>query len=103
MKGIIKEIIIMLLLLLAIILALGVLLYNYIPISKVVPTIEEYKVSEQVQESLKNDILADTSKVIVTKEIDSSDLSLYEKTKDYSKGKANPFEVTSSTTTTSTT
>lgn len=103
MKGIVKEIIIMLLLLLAIILALGVLFYNYMPTSKVVPVVEEYTVSEGVSESLANDILADTSKVIVTKEIDSSDLSIYEKNKDYSKGKANPFEVTSTTTTKSTT
>ena len=91
-KTIIKEIIIMLLLLLAIILALGVLFYDYIPISKVVPVIEQYKTSNTVTESLQNDILADTTNVIVTREIDGTDLSVYEQSKDYKKGKANPFE-----------
>ena len=102
MKTVIKEIIIMLLLLLAIILALGVLFYDYIPVSKVVPTIEEYKTSKTVTESMENDILADTTKVIVTREIDGTDLSVYEQAKDYKKGKANPFESIITTNTTQT-
>ena len=102
MKTVIKEIIIMLLLLLAIILALGVLFYDYIPVSKVVPTIEEYKTSKTVTESMENDILADTTKVIVTREIDGTDLSVYEQAKDYKKGKANPFESIVTTNTTQT-
>ena len=102
MKTVIKEIIIMLLLLLAIILALGVLFYDYIPVSKVVPTIEEYKTPKTVTESMENDILADTTKVIVTREIDGTDLSVYEQAKDYKKGKANPFESIITTNTTQT-
>ena len=97
-KAIIKEVIIMLLLLLAIVLALGILFYDYIPISKVVPTVEEYQTSNTVAESLQNDILADTTKVIVTREIDGTDLSIYEQSKDYKKGKANPFESVVTTT-----
>lgn len=101
-KTILKEIIIMLLLLLAIVFALGVLFYDYIPISKIVPVVEKYQTSNTVLESLQNDILADTTKVIVTREIDGTDLSVYEQAKDYKKGKANPFEsvVTNNTTTT---
>ncbi len=91
-KTVIKEIIIMLLLVLAIILALGILFYDYIPASKIVPTIEAYQTPNTVTEALANDILADTTEVIITREIDKTDLSVYEQAKDYKKGKANPFE-----------
>ena len=91
-KTIIKEIIIMLLLLLAIILALGLLFYDYVPVTKQVPEVQAYQTSNTVKESLQNDILADTTQVIITREVDETDLSIYEKAKDYQKGKANPFE-----------
>ena len=91
-KTVIKEIIIMLLLLLAIILALGVLFYDYVPITKIVPTVQAYQTPNSVTETLKNDILTEASDVIITREIDKTDLALYEETKNYTKGKANPFE-----------
>ena len=47
-KSILKEIIIVLLLCLAIILVLGILLYDYVPISKTVPNQVAYTTPEDV-------------------------------------------------------
>ncbi|MCI9365740.1 MAG: hypothetical protein HFJ54_03920 [Clostridia bacterium] len=89
-KSIIKEIIVILLLLLAITLALGVLFYDYIPSNKAVPSIETYSTSESIQTELDEQIKDDEA-VLVTYEITSGDLKNYEKTNQYEKGKANPF------------
>lgn len=91
MKSIIKEIAIMLLLLAAIVLGLGVLFYDYIPSSKVVPTILEYKTPENITEELSETITNNSEEVIITYEVDSKDLKVYEKTKDYNAGNPNPF------------
>ncbi len=91
-KAIIKEFIVLLLLLLAILLLLGVFLYDYIPTNKVVPKIEPYQVSSSVKKELEesiNDI--DEQKTQIVYEINGTDLNNYEKTKDYQKGKVNPF------------
>lgn len=92
MKSIMKEIIIVLLLLLAIILILGIFLYDYIPTSKIVPKIEQYQVPNNIKEELQNSIndTEETQPQIVY-EIDGKDLKNYEKSKDYQKGKVNPF------------
>lgn len=91
MKSIIKEIAIMLLLLAAIVLGLGVLFYDYIPSSKVVPTILEYKTPENITEELSETITNNNEEVLITYEVDSKDLKVYEKTKDYNAGNPNPF------------
>lgn len=97
MKTIVKEIIIVLLLILAILLVLGIFFYDYIPMNKVVPKIEQYEAPKNVKEELEENIeeKEDTMTPIV-REINGSDLNLYEKTKDYQKGKVNPFADTSS-------
>ena len=89
-KSIIKEIIIVLLLLVAIVLALGVLFYDYIPTNKTVPSVAEYTTSETIKNEIEDNVVED-QEVLVTYEITSQDLKTYEKTKDYKKGKANPF------------
>lgn len=92
-KNIMKELIIILLLLLAIILVLAVFLYDYIPTNKIVPKIEQYEAPNSVKEELSaevNDTEENSSPIVY--EINSSDLNIYEKAKDYEKGKANPFE-----------
>lgn len=89
-KSIIREVIIMLLLLIAIILALGVLFYDYIPANKQVPSIASYTTSEEIQAELEEEITEEET-VLVTYEITASDLKTYEKTSDYTKGKVNPF------------
>lgn len=89
-KTILKEIIIILLLLTAIILALGIFFYDYIPTNKTVPSVEAYRTSETIQAELSEQI-AEEETVLVTYEITSNDLKTYEKKGDYEKGKANPF------------
>lgn len=90
-KSIVKEIIIILLLCLAIIVVLGLLLYEYVPMSKVVPEPVSYTTPEAVKEELIETGEIDDSQVIMTYEINSSDLSNFERINDYNPGKANPF------------
>lgn len=89
-KSIIKEIIIIMLLLLAVILALGVLFYDYIPTNKVVPKVSTYKTAESVDKEIHAQIVEEKP-AIQTYEIKQEDLSEYQKTNVYEKGKVNPF------------
>ncbi len=101
-KSIIKEIIIALLLCLAIILVLGILLYEYVPITKTIPNEVSYTTPENVKEELLSSSDVDDSQIIMTYEINSDDLSNYRRVQDYVPGKANPFssyESSSGTTT----
>ena len=90
-KSILKELIIVLLLCLAIILILAILLYEYVPMSKVVPEPVSYTTPEDVKQELLEAGEIDESQVIMTYEVDSSDLNNYERIKNYNPGKANPF------------
>ena len=90
-KNIVKEIIIILLLCLAIILILGILLYEYAPMSKTVPNPVSYITPEEVQQELSSSSDVDNSQIIMTYEVDSTDLNNYERINDYQPGKANPF------------
>lgn len=90
-KTIIREIIIILLLCLAIILILGVVLYNYVPTNKLIPQEVSYKQTEEVKKAIEDSVTAQNSQVILTYEIDDTDLSNYQKDRDYKPGKVNPF------------
>jgi len=90
-KTIIKEIIIMLLLCLAIILVLGILLYDYVPMTKTIPNPVSYTTPDNVKKELADAVGVDESQIIMTYEVDSTDLNNYKKTQDYKPGKANPF------------
>ncbi len=90
-KNIVKEIIIILLLCLAIILILGILLYEYAPMSKTVPNPVSYTTPQEVQQELSSSSDVDNSQIIMTYEVDSTDLNNYERINDYQPGKANPF------------
>lgn len=90
-KTILKEIIIMLLLCLAIIIVLGLLLYDYVPMSKVVPEPVSYTTPEEVQQELKEAGEIDESQVIMTYQVDTKDLNNYKTINKYKPGKANPF------------
>lgn len=90
-KNIFKEIIIILLLTLAIILILGVLLYEYVPVNKIIPEQVAYTTPENVKSELQTDSNVDNTQVVVTYEVDSTDLNNYKKTQDYVAGKKNPF------------
>ena len=97
-KSILKEIIIVLLLCLAIILVLGILLYEYVPISKTIPNQVAYTTPEEVKQELLASGSLDTSQVIMTYEVNSDDLNNYKRVKDYNPGKANPFSSYETTT-----
>ena len=89
-KSIAKEIIIGLLLCLAILLVLAVLMYSYIPNNKVIPEPVAYKVPEEAKKVIEEAAM-DSSQVILTYEVNSSDLSTAQRTNDYNPGKVNPF------------
>ena len=89
-KSIAKEIIIGLLLCLAILLVLAVLMYSYIPNNKVIPEQISYKAPEEVKKVL-DEAEMDASQVILTYEVNSSDLSTAQRSNDYNPGKVNPF------------
>lgn len=92
-KSIFKEIIIFLLLLVVIALILGILFYNYIPSNKTVPVaLKQYELSEEAKEELKETMSQTSENIVKTYSIGDTDLSVYETTKDYNKGKVNPFE-----------
>ena len=90
-KNIIKEIIIVLLLALAIILTLGVLLYEYVPSNKIIPEKISYTTPERVATELQTDENVDDTEVIITYQIDSTDLKNYQRIQEYVPGKKNPF------------
>lgn len=89
-KSIAKEIIIGLLLCLAILLVLAVMMYSFIPNNKVIPEPITYSAPQEVKKVL-DEAATDSSQVILTYEVNSSDLSLAQRTNDYNPGKVNPF------------
>lgn len=90
-KSILKELIIVLLLCLAIMLVLGILLYEYVPITKTIPNQVAYTTPEDVKQELLASDEIDQSQVVMTYEINSDDLNNYRRIQDYKPGKANPF------------
>ncbi len=90
-KTIVRETTIILLIILAIILTLCVLLYDYVPTDVQVPETKTYATSANIQEELASDIAAETTSVVLTYEIDGTDLNNYERIKEYEPGKVNPF------------
>ena len=96
LKSVIKEIFIILLLSIAIVLILGILFYDYIPINKVIPDREAYTTPENVRNEIDEEI-AESEKVEVTYEVTDADLNIYKQTGTYTEGKANPFALESET------
>lgn len=92
-KSIIKEILIILFLAVAIVLLLGIILYDYNPTSKTVPSkVEAYVLPEEVHEELNETLtVSETQSIIKTYKVDGHDLKVYSSTKSYDKGKPNPF------------
>ena len=90
-KTVFKEIGIVILLLIAVILVLAIIFYDYIPSNKTVPIkIQAYDIPEDIHLELQ-EAIPEEQNIVRTYSIDSTDLDLYESTNDYDKGKANPF------------
>ena len=96
LKSVIKEIFIILLLSIAIVLILGILFYDYIPINKVIPDREAYTTPENVRNEI-DETITEAEKVEVTYEVTDADLNSYKQTGTYTEGKANPFALESET------
>ena len=96
LKSAIKEIFIILLLSIAILLILGILFYDYIPINRVIPEREAYVTPDEVKNEVE-EIITETEKVEVTYEVTDSDLDKYKQTGSYTEGKVNPFELEETT------
>jgi flagellar basal body-associated protein FliL len=90
-KNIFKEIVIILLLILAIILILGVLLYEYVPTNKIIPDQISYTTPENVKTELESSASSENDEVVMKYSIDATDLQNYKKVKEYVSGKSNPF------------
>lgn len=90
-KELIKNIGIGILIIIAIILFLMIICYNKISIGRVIPTVEQYQLSDEIKSELESEQTEENSEIITTYELDASDLKKYEKTKEYNKGKKNPF------------
>lgn len=90
-KRVIKEIIIILLLCLAIILILGLLLYDYVPTGKIIPEEVSYITPSEIKEEINKGENVEDEQVILTYSVDSTDLRNYERINTYVPGKTNPF------------
>ena len=91
-KSVVKEIFIILLLSVAILLILGILFYDYIPINRVVPEKEAYITPNEVKEEI-DETITEEDKQEITYEITDSDLNKYKQSGHYIEGKENPFEL----------
>ena len=99
-KKILKELIISLLLCLAIILLLGIVLYEYVPMTKTIPNPVSYTTPENVKQELATTEDVDEEEIIMTYEVDATDLNNYKQIQNYKPGKANPFSTYESSETT---
>lgn len=91
-KKVFKEVIIAMLLCLAIILVLGVVLYSYVPANKTLPDKVAYTTPERVEDELTTASGADTDEIVLTYEVDNSDMSNYENINSYNPGKSDPMK-----------
>lgn len=91
-KSIIKEICIMLLLCACIVLLFGIMFYDYIPLSKVVPNKVAYEVPEEIKQDLETNVETEEIKTqIITYSVDSKDLLQFKNSGRLEEGKLNPF------------
>lgn len=92
-KSVLKEIIITLLLCIAILLILGIIFYDYNPLSKIVPNKVAYETPEEVKNELDGQEVKDVleSGVNIVYSIDGLDLNIDRKNNSYVSGKLNPF------------
>lgn len=102
-KELIKNIGIGILIIIAIILFFMIICYNKISIGRLVPKVEQYELSEEIKNELEHEQTDENSEIITTYELDASDLKNYEKTKEYNKGKKNPFAAEEASTNTTST
>lgn len=89
-KKVFKEVVIAMLLCIAIILVTALALYNYAPGRKELPAKISYTTPDKVEEELADSTGGEA--VVLTYEVDGTDMSNFERTNSYNPGKTNPFE-----------
>ena len=87
----IKDLIISILIVICITLVVSIIFYDSIALSKVIPQSEQYELSDEMQNDLKETQVDKSKNIVTTYHIDAADLKKYEKTNEYNKGKQNPF------------
>lgn len=92
---IIRDVIISILIIMCIVIILSLIFYDRISITRVIPESEEYFLTEEMEEEIKNSKIEETEETVTTYYLDASDLRKYEKTNEYLKGKSNPFTMSS--------
>ena len=92
-KGVLRQVLITILVLIALILVLAIIFYQFLPTNKIVPVkVTEYKTPESVSQEINdNTSEQEFSSVNELLEITDSDLSKYKSTKSYNPGKSDPF------------
>lgn len=98
-KNIFKEILITLLIVVAVVLVLAVVFYQYIPSNRVIPSkVTAYQASEEVSKEIDEQENAELMEQQRTYEITDADLSMYKQNDSYRPGKVDPFAAASSST-----
>ena len=101
-KSIIKEIFIFLLVLVAVALVLAILLYSYSPSGKIVPNKVAYETPEDIKGEISSTDIETTTPVVVSYELNETQISNSKKAGSYVSGKQNPFASPNKQTTEST-
>ena len=90
-KSIFKSLSLIIILTAIIVLILGIVFYDSIPINKIVPEKVQYTLPDNLQEELDRTLEAENQEVIVTYTINEKDLQIYESNNSYNPGKVDPF------------
>ena len=91
----VKDLSISILIVICISLVISIIFYNKIPLRKVIPESQEYALTSEMKEALSENYKDEATEIVTTYYIDAADLKKYESTKEYDKGKKNPFAVES--------
>ena len=91
-KSIVKQVIIILLACVAILLALALILYQYVPNNKTIPLkVEPYSAPENIKTEISETTQQELNGQVEMYEITDEDLEMYRSTKSYNPGKSDPF------------
>ena len=90
-KSILKEIIIILLLTLAVMLLIGILLYDFVPMNKIIPEKVAYVPNEEIKEISEEINRQKEEMPINSYTVTATDLKNYKRVHEYEAGRKNPF------------
>ena len=103
-SSIFKQVVIVILACIAILLALALILYQYIPSNKVIPSkVEAYTMPENIKSEISDSTQQELNGKAEIYEITDADLDMYKSSKSYNPGKSDPFAGYSENTTNTTT